>query len=134
MGRVDGLVALGGEIRCERFGDWGRLRVCAAGHVGHARQAEDLAAAHRYLPAKLYMSERTRINESPLVFHRAWLVSFVPDMGISLQRVAWLLALLGVVLFIGGGFVSNETISRAGLIVGLTGVVWAVGLRNRRTL
>jgi len=55
-------------------------------------------------------------------------------MGFSLKRLAWLLTLLGVVLFIGGGVFSNEAVSRAGLVVGLTGVGWAVGLRNRHTL
>ena len=54
-------------------------------------------------------------------------------MGISLKRIAWLLVLLGIVLFIGGGFISSETLGRVGLIMGLTGVVWAVSLRNRRT-
>ena len=52
-------------------------------------------------------------------------------MKISLERTAWILALVGVALFIIGGVVSNTVLSRAGLIAALTGVVWAVGLRAR---
>lgn len=52
-------------------------------------------------------------------------------MGIYLKRMAWLLVLVGVVLFIGGGILSNDAVSRAGLVAGLTGIVWAVGLRSR---
>ncbi len=53
-------------------------------------------------------------------------------MRISLERTAWILALVGVALFIVGGALSNDMVSRAGLIAALTGVVWAIGLRARR--
>ena len=53
-------------------------------------------------------------------------------MKISLERTAWILALVGVALFIVGGAISNDTVSRAGLIAALTGVVWGIGLRARR--
>ena len=52
-------------------------------------------------------------------------------MKISLQRTAWILALVGAALFIVGGALSNTALSRAGLIAALTGVVWAIGLRAR---
>ena len=52
-------------------------------------------------------------------------------MKISLERTAWILALMGVALFIVGGVLSNTMLSRAGLIAALTGVAWAVGLRAR---
>ncbi len=53
-------------------------------------------------------------------------------MRISLERTAWILALVGVALFIVGSAISNDMVSRAGLIAALTGVVWAIGLRARR--
>ena len=53
------------------------------------------------------------------------------NMKISLERTAWILALMGVALFIVGGVLSNTMLSRAGLIAALTGVAWAVGLRAR---
>ncbi len=53
-------------------------------------------------------------------------------MRISIERAAWILALAGVAIFIVGGAVSNTTLSRAGLIAALTGLVWVVGLRARR--
>ena len=52
-------------------------------------------------------------------------------MKISLERTAWILALVGAALFVVGGALSNTTLSRAGLIAALTGVAWAVGLRAR---
>ena len=53
------------------------------------------------------------------------------NMKISLERTAWILALMGVALFIVGGVLSNTMLSWAGLIAALTGVAWAVGLRAR---
>ncbi len=53
-------------------------------------------------------------------------------MRISLERTAWTVALIGVALFIVGGVISNDVVSRAGLIAALTGVVWGIGLRARR--
>ena len=52
-------------------------------------------------------------------------------MKITLERTAWILALVGVALFIVGGALSNSALSRFGLIAALTGVAWAVGLRAR---
>ena len=53
-------------------------------------------------------------------------------MKITLERTAWILALVGAALFVVGGVLSNTTtLSRAGLIAALTGVAWAVGLRAR---
>ena len=43
-----------------------------------------------------------------------------------------MVALVGVALFILGGALSNDVVSRVGLIAALTGVVWAIGLRARR--
>ncbi len=54
------------------------------------------------------------------------------NMRISLKLTAWTVALVGVALFILGGALSNDMVSRAGLIAALTGVVWAIGLRARR--
>ena len=54
------------------------------------------------------------------------------NMRISLKLTAWTVALVGVALFIVGGALSNDVVSRAGLIGALTGVVWAIGLRARR--
>lgn len=54
------------------------------------------------------------------------------NMRISLERTAWILALAGAALFIIGGALSNDTLSRVGLIAALTGVAWAIGLRARR--
>ncbi len=53
------------------------------------------------------------------------------NMKITLERTAWILALMGAALFIVGGALSNSALSRFGLIAALTGVVWAVGLRAR---
>ena len=53
------------------------------------------------------------------------------NMKISLQRTAWILALVGAALFIVGGLASNTMLSRFGLIAALTGVAWAIGLRAR---
>ena len=53
------------------------------------------------------------------------------NMKISLERTAWILALVGAALFVVGGALSNTTLSLAGLIAALTGVAWAVGLRAR---
>ncbi len=54
------------------------------------------------------------------------------NMRISLERTAWTVALVGAALFIVGGAISNDVVSRAGLIAALTGVVWGIGLRARR--
>ena len=54
------------------------------------------------------------------------------NMRISLERMAWMVALIGVALFIVGGAISNDMVSRVGLITALTGVVWGIGLRARR--
>ena len=53
------------------------------------------------------------------------------NMKISLERTAWILAVVGAVVFIAAGALSNTTLSRIGLIAALTGVAWAVGLRAR---
>ena len=52
-------------------------------------------------------------------------------MKITLERTAWILAVAGAALFIVGGVLSGDTLSRIGLIAALTGVAWAVGLRAR---
>lgn len=54
------------------------------------------------------------------------------NMRISLERTAWILALVGAALFIVGGVISNDMVSRVGLIAALTGVAWGIGLRARR--
>ena len=53
------------------------------------------------------------------------------NMKISLERTAWILALVGAALFIVGGALSNSALGWFGLIAVLTGVAWAVGLRAR---
>ena len=53
------------------------------------------------------------------------------NMRISLEGAAWILALAGVALFIVGGALGGDTLSRIGLIAALTGVAWGVGLRMR---
>lgn len=52
-------------------------------------------------------------------------------MKITLERTAWILAVVGAVVFIAAGALSSDTLSRIGLIAALTGVAWAVGLRAR---
>ena len=52
-------------------------------------------------------------------------------MKITLERTAWILAVAGAVVFIVGGALGGDTLSRIGLIAALTGVAWAIGLRAR---
>lgn len=74
--------------------------------------------------------ERAR-QQRTLPQSRADWYHVVAKMKITLERTAWILALVGAALFIVGGVVSNTMLSRAGLIAALTGVVWAIGLRAR---
>ncbi len=71
-------------------------------------------------------SHRRTVPEQRADWYYIW-----AKMKITLERTAWILAVAGAAVFIVGGVLSGDTLSRIGLIAALTGVAWAVGLRAR---
>ena len=71
-------------------------------------------------------SHRRTVPECSADWYYIW-----AKMKITLERTAWILAVAGAVVFIVGGALGGDTLSRIGLIAALTGVAWAIGLRTR---